>query len=312
MKINFKKFIFFSKRVKSDVNIFIHANSHPFDSDTVEFDKTGKVTKIYLKKTKRKKLNNAISGLFYLKKSFIKKFNFSLNKKLNLDLVKDLIYKNKSKKIFSYKSIEYIKDFGTPNRLKKIRDELKYISKKKVSAIFLDRDGVINKENGGVSKIKNFKILPNVATSIRKLNEKSIPVFIFSNQAVLAKKKITKLNFKKIIIYLDNYLSKHNAYIDDYLYCPYFNNKKFDIGIDPYFSKYRKPNPGMIKELAFKHNIELKNSIVIGDSDKDIMAGHNMGCKTILIKSKKIYDYKYRIKPNYIVNNLSDAIKIFI
>ena len=88
--------------------------------------------------------------------------------------------------------------------------------------------------------------------------------------------------------------------------------KKFDIGIDPYFSKYRKPNPGMIKELAFKHNIELKNSIVIGDSDKDIMSGYKMGCKTVLIKSKKIYDYKYRIKPNYIVNNLSDAIKIFI
>ena len=64
-----------------------------------------------------------------------------------------------------------------------------------------------------------------MATSIRKLNENSIPVFIFSNQAVLAKKKITKLNFKKIIIYLDNYLSKHNAYMDDYLYCPYFNKK---------------------------------------------------------------------------------------
>ncbi len=310
MKINFKKFYKHSRKNNCNVNIFLHSNSHPFDSDTVEYDNNHKIKKIFLKKTTKNKLNIAVSGLFYFKKKFLGKLN--IKKKGSYDLVKDVIRKNQKNKVYGYRSIEYIKDFGTPSRLKKINSEQKNINKNKVSAVFLDRDGVINKENGGVNSIKEFKILPKVGNAIKKLNNMNIPVFLISNQASLERGKINFNNFKKIIIKLDEYLSEHDAFIDDYRYCPYLKQKQKKFNKIPFFSKYRKPNPGMIKELAKKYEINLKKSFVIGDTDKDILAGFRCKCKTILVKSIKINDYKYDIRPNYIVKNLYEAVKIII
>ena len=308
MKINFKKFYINSRKKKCNVNIFVHSNSHPFDSDTIEYGKNHKVKKILFKKTTKNKLNIAISGLFYFKKKFISKLN--IKKKGIYDLVKDVIGKNLKDNVYGYRSIEYIKDFGTPKRLKKINNEQKNEKKRKVSGVFLDRDGVINEENGGVNSIKEFKILPKVGKAIKILNNLNIPVFIISNQASLEKKKINFKNFKKTILILDQYLAKHEAFIDDYLYCPYFKKREKKYNNIVFFSKYRKPNPGMIKELAKRHNINLKNSFVIGDSDKDILAGFKCNCKTILVKSVKIKEYKYNIRPNFIVKNLYEAVGV--
>ena len=123
MKINFKKFYINSRKKKCNVNIFVHSNSHPFDSDTIEYGKNHKVKKIFFKKTTKNKLNIAISGLFYFKKKFISKLN--IKKKGIYDLVKDVIGKNLKDKVYGYRSIEYVKDFGTPKRLKKINNEQK-------------------------------------------------------------------------------------------------------------------------------------------------------------------------------------------
>ena len=103
----------------------------------------------------------------------------------------------------------------------------------------------------------------------------------------------------KIISNLDLYLSKDRAYIDDFLICPHFTNKKYkNIDFD-FFSKYRKPDPGMIITLAQKYGISLKKSYMIGDSDRDILAGKLSNLKTILIKSPKIKDYKLNVKPDF-------------
>lgn len=308
MKINFKKFYKYSRKKKSNVNILLHSNSHPFDSDTVEYDNNYKIKKIFFKKTNRNKLNIAISGLFYFKKKFLSKFN--IKKEGTFDLVRDLIGKNQKDRVYGYRSIEYIKDFGTPKRLRKINTEQKNKNKNKVSAVFLDRDGVINRENGGVNSITKFKILPKVGNAIKLLNNKNIPVFIISNQALLEKRKMNLNNFKKIIIKLDEYLSQHGAFIDDYRYCPYFKKREKKFNKIAFFSKYRKPNPGMIKELAKKYKIDLKKSFVVGDSDKDILAGFKCKCKTILVKSIKINEYRYNVNPNFIVKNLYEAVKI--
>ena len=112
----------------------MHSNSHPFDSDTVEYDDNYKIKKIFFKKTTRNKLNIAISGLFYFKKKFLSKFN--IKKEGTFDLVRDLIGKNQKDGVYGYRSIEYIKDFGTPKRLKKIKLNKKIKTKKSISSIF--------------------------------------------------------------------------------------------------------------------------------------------------------------------------------
>ena len=313
---NFKKFISFSKKKSADITLACHANSHPFDSDTVEYKSNCSIKKIILKNKNVLKENNALSGIFYFKKKIMK--NFKLKKK-QIDLVKDIILNTKSKK-FAYKNLDYVKDFGTPSRIQQVRKEIKKIKNlKKKIAVFLDRDGVINKEVGPVTKIKNFEIIDGVGKAIKKLNKNFIPCFMVSNQAGVAKRKIKIKDLNLIHSHLDKYLSKYGAYIDDYIICPNSKNKKIDIKNYSFFCNKPKPDTQMIDILAKRHSINLKKSYLIGDSDLDILCGEKRKMKTILIDSPRKKKFTLKIKPNIKAKSLYQAInkitkneKIFI
>lgn len=313
INFDYKKFIKFAKNKKANVCIAVHANSHPFDSDTVEYDSNFKIIKIVEKNTKQYKENNSIAGIFYFKKSFLSEKNFRKYK--TIDIVKNLLSIKIKNKIFAYKTLDYIKDFGTPGRINLIKKEIrkKIINYKiKKNAVFLDRDGVINKEIGGVTKLDQFKIINGVGKAINLLNKRNIPCFIVSNQAQIAKGLLKISTLKKINCTLDLYLSKFNAYIDDFLICPNFNNKKITKKNVSFFWKDRKPHPGMIKELAKRHNINLKKSYFIGDSDLDILCGKKCKMKTILVDSPRNIKYILNVKPNYYSQNLLEAVKNII
>jgi len=314
INFNFKKFIKISK--KYDGSIMVHSNSHPYDSDRVLFNNDFVIKKIISKKSKIKTFNHTIAGIFYLKKKCILSLD---TKKKKYDLVNDIFKKiiQKKYKILAYKSIEFVKDYGTRDRVIKLKQSLKRrqfkknIFSKKKKAIFLDRDGVINKEIGGVNNLKNFKIINKIPQTIKKINEMGIPVFIVSNQSGLAKKKIKISDFEKIIQYLDNLLAKKGAYIDDYKYCPHyikgirFKKKKY------YFSNFRKPNPGMIKELAKKYDISLKNSFFVGDTDLDMLAAKRANISNrVLVKGSKLKMYKFNVQPITKIKNLSQILRL--
>ena len=315
---NFKNFLKKSINSKSIFSCVVHANDHPKDSDTVSLDKNFCVKKIYKKKSKKLKINNAVSGIYFAKKSFLKHFKFK--RKNSYDLVNDIlpVILKKRQKIYAYKTIEYIKDFGTMERIKIIKNDIK--SKKiknldffqKTKAIFLDRDGVINQENFKKKNYKNFKILPNVRESIKRLNKNKIPCFIVSNQSGLVKGDLNISDLLKIISKLDSYLSKNKSYIDDFLFCPHFNGSKYKNTNFSFFSNFRKPNPGMILTLANKYRIDLKKSYFVGDTDIDVLSGKRAGLKTILVEGPKIKDYKINVKPNFIVKNLSSAVDLVL
>ena len=317
-RFNFKNFIKKSLNSKSVISCVVHANDHPKDSDTVDLDKDFYIKKIYKKNIRSLKINNAISGIFFAKKKFLN--NFSFKKKNSYDLVNDIfpyLIKHK-KKIYAYKTIEYIKDFGTPDRINTIRKDLIQNKLKnldfsfKTKAIFLDRDGVINKENRSKKNLKNFKIFPKINTAIKKINNNKIPCFIVSNQSALSRKKLFITDLLKVIAKLDNYLSSKKAYIDDFLICPHYNNLKYKNYNFSFFSDYRKPNPGMITTLAKKYHIDLKKSFFIGDTDIDMLTGKSAGVKTILVEGPKIKDYKMNIKPNFKVKNLTSAVNLIL
>lgn len=315
---NFKNFIKNTIKKKCLFSCVVHANDHPHDSDTVLLDKNFNIKNIYKKNSKGFKINNAVGGIYFAQKIFLNHFNFQKGK--SYDLVHDILPKliNCGHKIMAYKTIEYIKDFGTLNRIKIVKRDIKKNKIKnlnffsKTKSVFLDRDGVINQENSKIKVLKNFKILPNIQKAIKKLNKNKIPCFLVSNQAGLAKGEFKLSELFKIISKLDKYLSKNNAYIDDFLICPHFTNKKYKNTNMSFFSDYRKPNPGMITTLAHKYRINLKNSFMIGDSDRDILAGKNAGVKTILVESPKIKDYKLNVKPNFKTTSLWSAVNLVL
>ena len=306
VSFDYKKFFLNCIKHKQKSNIVIHPNMHPIDSDTVSYDSNNKIINFYLKNKLLIKPNNAIAGIFFMNKQIIK----SRYSKKKLDIVHDILLKNK--KNYIYKTIDFIKDYGTLKRISYIKKQLAKGKinnyKKKKIAVFLDRDGVINKEVGVINKFNQFKILKNAIKAIKILNSNNIPCFLISNQAALARKKINFKIFNEIHSKLENSLSTNKAYLDDYSYCPNFGNKKY-FRIDfPYFSNYRKPNPGMLYAFKKKYNLNLKKSYFIGDRDIDILAGKKAGCKTFLVKSSKLKDYKYKIKPDFFVKDALIAV----
>jgi D,D-heptose 1,7-bisphosphate phosphatase len=158
----------------------------------------------------------------------------------------------------------------------------------KNKAIFLDRDGVINKEKEFVYKKKDVFILPGVIDALRILKEKGYFLICITNQPLIARGLATEEEMVEIHNFI-NY--KVENLIDKFYFCPHHPEQRDDI---PNFAKKyrikckcRKPSPGMILLAAKEFNIDLKESWMIGDMITDIIAGKSAGCKTIMIKSQK-------------------------
>ena len=214
------------------------------------------------------------------------------------------------KQIYAYKSLDYVKDYGTIKRIRQVKKDLKRIHNKKKIGIFIDRDGVLNREVGPVTKLKDFQLIPGVGQCIKKLNKNFIPCFMISNQAGIANGTIKIKTLKSINCKLDNYLSQYGAYLDDILICPNSDTKKINTKEYSFFWKNRKPHPGMIIELSNRHEINIKKSYFIGDSDIDILCGKKVKMKTILVASPRIKKYKLKVKPDITVNTLTEAINL--
>ncbi|MCG8540629.1 MAG: HAD family hydrolase [Clostridia bacterium] len=162
-------------------------------------------------------------------------------------------------------------------------------------AVFLDRDGVINDNRKPVNSPEDLKLYPWSAESILQLNNAGYYVFVVTNQGGIEMGYFKEKDLKEIHMKLINEIKKSGANIDGIEYCPHFKTK----------CNCRKPLPGMLKRLAKKYDVDLKNSFMIGDRNVDIEAGNKSHCKTI--KIGKPYS-----KADYNVKNLLEAVKIIL
>jgi D-glycero-D-manno-heptose 1,7-bisphosphate phosphatase len=141
-------------------------------------------------------------------------------------------------------------------------------------AVFLDRDGVINKKppkGDYVTCWEDFKFLPRVDEAIAQLNRAGFYVIVVTNQRCIAKGLMTVAQLETIHQRMSKSLAERGARIDAIYYCPH--------EMKP-ICRCRKPAPGMFVDAARDYGIELPASWMIGDSDIDIEAGKNAGCKT--------------------------------
>jgi len=144
-------------------------------------------------------------------------------------------------------------------------------------AVFLDRDGVINRkppEGSYVTRWEEMEFLPGVTEAVGLLNRGGFRVIVVTNQRCVAKGLITTLEVDSLHRRMCEVLAASGAVIDEVRYCPH--------EIDPPCT-CRKPKPGLLIEAARAHQIDLAASWMIGDSDSDVQAGRNAGCKTAQI-----------------------------
>lgn len=146
------------------------------------------------------------------------------------------------------------------------------------TAVFLDRDGVINEvlteRVKFVNKPKDLYFLPNVPEAIKKLNEHFDYIFVVTNQGGVGLGFMKETQLQKIHEYMIQELKKKGAIIHDVAYCPH----KPKAGCE-----CRKPGSKMIEDLALKYHVDLSQSYMVGDTDTDIQAGKKVGTKTVYL-----------------------------
>lgn len=180
---------------------------------------------------------------------------------------------------------------------------------KKTKAVFLDRDGVINREVGILRSLEQLKILPSVAKAIVALNKMGFLVIIATNQPVIARGWLSEPELDAIHAVMVRRLARRGAKIDAIYYCPHHpeaNLKKYRVRC-----QCRKPNIGLIMKAAKAHNVALNKSFLIGDRTVDILAGKNAHIPTILVKTGfGGKDGKFNVTPDFVAKDLMAAVAV--
>jgi D-glycero-D-manno-heptose 1,7-bisphosphate phosphatase len=291
--VNFAPIIEFHRRNDALVTLVTHPNDHPFDSALVVTDGGGNVIKWLHKEEWREIFHNRVNaGIHIVSKAAIAPLG-EAKRRIDLDreILKPLV---ETGGLYAYDTTEYVKDMGTPERYALVCSDVKKGKPSQKSlrnrqkAIFLDRDGVINKQVGFVCKLEQFELLPDVGRAVRRINELGCLAVVVTNQPVIARGECTLEALDEIHQLMETLLGKEGAYIDALYFCPHhpdrgFEGERIEYKID---CECRKPKPGMLLKAAKRYNIDLRNSYLIGDSESDAKAAVAAGVKPILLGEK--------------------------
>ena len=302
------------------VTLFTHPNSHPYDSGIVIADEDGEVIKWLTKEDARPEYykNRVNAGLHVIDPKALDMSGIDSDKigpdyKVDLDrmILKPLCGTGK---MFCYDSPEYVKDMGTPERFAQVFEdfasgvvEAKNLSHRQ-KAIFLDRDGTLNKYVGFLRDINELELLDGVTDAVKEINASGYLAVVVTNQPVIARGEVTVPELNGIHNRLETLLGNEGAYIDGLYYCPHHPDKGFEGEIPElkFECSCRKPKPGMLIKASEDLNIDLKASWMIGDGKNDVEAGRNAGCRTIYIGTDGSVESDFR------ADTLKDAVRIIL
>ena len=291
--VDFRRFVDFHQKHGGLVTLFTHPNSHPYDSGLIIADDNGVVQKWLAKEDNRPKYyrNRVNAGLHVISPRVLEEKICTEKVDLDRQLLKPLAGTGK---MFCYDSPEYVKDMGTPERYEAVcadyragRVQGKNLQNRQ-KAVFLDRDGTINKYVGFLRDIDEFELLPGVAEAIRIINASGYLAVVVTNQPVIARGEVTYEQLRQIHYKMETLLGKEGAYLDGIYFCPHHPDQGYEGEIPELKIRCdcRKPNPGMLLKAAEDFNIDLTQSWMIGDSETDVLTGKNAGCNTALIGTK--------------------------
>ena len=298
--IDFNRLVAYHKAKGALATLFTHPNSHPYDSGLLIANDDNVVMEWLAKEDNRPQWyrNRVNAGIhvinplalhgIYPKVIGEDEYGRIYKADLDRDILKPLCGTGQ---MYCYDSPEYVKDMGTPERYEQVSKDYEHgvveakNLRNKQKAIFLDRDGTINKYVGFLREIDDFELLPGVAEAIRTVNESGYLAIVVTNQPVIARGEVTGEELTEIHNKMETLLGKEGAYLDGIYVCPHHPDSGFpgeipDLKIE---CDCRKPKPGLLLQAAEEYNIDLSQSWMVGDSAIDVQAGQNAGCQTALI-----------------------------
>ena len=316
--VDFNRMLDYHREKGGLVTIFTHPNSHPYDSGLIVADEDAKVVAWLSKEDERPQWydNRVNAGLHIMAPKALdlclKDLDIDENThfpvgKVDLDrqILKPLCGTGQ---MVCYDSPEYVKDMGTPDRFHLVeadyRNGIVHARNlgNKQKAIFLDRDGTINKYVGFLRHINDFDLIEGVADAIKLINQSEYLAIVVTNQPVIARGEVSWEELNEIHQKMTTLLGKAGTYVDGIYICPHHPDKGFE-GERPEYKidcSCRKPKPGLLLQAAKDFNIDLSQSVMIGDSTRDVEAGRAAGCKQ-----------SFQIETNK-ANSLLDIIKIIL
>ncbi|MEW9526647.1 MULTISPECIES: HAD-IIIA family hydrolase [Agrobacterium tumefaciens complex] len=317
--IDFAAFVEFARERGGAGTLFVHPNDHPHDSDLLTVDRFDRIVQFHPKPHDDEgRLPNLVSAALYvLSPTALNYIPSSGASDWGRDIFSILA---EAEALYAYRSCEYAKDVGTPERIKKAERHLADGRVKRLNrltpkpALFLDRDGVINIERDGIYAARDMMLIDGAAQAIRAANDAGIPVICVTNQPGVAKGLLSWEELDAVHAELDAQLAKSaGAFIDDYFICPHHPEAGWEgeivelkIACD-----CRKPLPGLLRQAATRHGIDLGRSWLVGDRYCDIAAANAVGTSSILVRSGHNGNDRHRfpdIEPNRVEDDLASAL----
>lgn len=186
--------------------------------------------------------------------------------------------------LFGYRSCEYVKDLGTPERLRGVDADVRSgRARRRAEVALLDRDGVLNVEVGPLSRPDQLRLLPGAAEAVARLNRASIRTALVSNQAVVARGLCSTEELAAIHQRLADLLREADAHLDGVYVCPHHPETHHGDG-DPALRgpcRCRKPAVGLVEAALTELSVPAGRAVVVGDATVDLQLAANAGLPAI-------------------------------
>ncbi len=306
--VDFHRFIAFHQEHHAWASLMVHPNGHPYDSSLLVTETvhtvltngeitpvdTHRVVRWMNKEDDRTFYKNRVNaGIEIISPELLRETRAHFvprhpDNPDRIDLDRDVLKTNiSSGRIYAYDTPEYIKDMGTPDRFYEVEKDIRSGMvrarnlQEKQKAIFLDRDGTLNRYVGFLTHPEQFELLEGAAEAVRMINKSGFLAIVVTNQPQIARGDCTWEQLLTIHDKMETELGKEGAFVDGIYICPHHPDRGFE-GERPEYKHpcpCRKPQPGLLLQAARDFNIDLSQSFMIGDSQRDIEAGQNAGLK---------------------------------
>ena len=310
------------ERSGADATLFLHPNDHPFDSDIVEIDGDGFVRALHpYPHPPGRPLPNLVNAALYVVERRGLQGLTGLPEKP--DFAKHLFPRmlESGLRIFGYRSPEYVKDAGTPERLAKVvRDiesgRVESLSfKRPAAAIFLDRDGVLNDNDGYVRRPDELRLFPGVGAAVARLNHTRYRSVVVTNQPVVARGDCTEEELAAIHAKLDSLLALDKAYVDRLYYCPHHPHGGYpgEVAHLKFACACRKPETGLVDRAIEDLGIDPGQSWLVGDATSDMELARRRGLRFMLVRTGLAgRDGKYPGRADFVATDLPAALDFIL
>ena len=271
--------------------LVVHRSSHPEDSDLVITDDLDRVIG-WLGSDPARRAGAAASGpltnagVAVLSREILKWIPPERPADLFGQVVPALV--DMRVPVFGYRSSEYVKDLGTPGRLRAVREDFEQgRTRRKAELVLLDRDGVLNEEVGLITDPDQLRLLPGAAEGLRHLNSAGIRAVLVTNQPVVARGMCSEGTLNQIHSRLEKLLADGGARLDGLYYCPHHPETRHAEGVAELRGPCtcRKPAVGMAEKAMTEQGVPPWRTVVIGDRSVDLQLAVNAGLAGIGLKT---------------------------